>query len=133
MNNKRIIIHAFEKNGRGEEVQISLQWFRGNQYVDMRTWFPDKATCEMRPSQKGLSLNMDQLGDLMAGLAQARALGVRRTAESASLRRCRSTEDVRLVHIRSLIADGLSMREIAEVTGIPRSTVQRLKRKLEAP
>ncbi|GAB6035900.1 hypothetical protein JCM15519_04590 [Fundidesulfovibrio butyratiphilus] len=74
MDAKRTLIHAFGKNGRGEEVQIALQWFRGRRYVDVRTWFPDKATGEMRPSQKGLALNLDQLGELLAGLAQAQAL-----------------------------------------------------------
>ncbi|KAF0231748.1 MAG: hypothetical protein FD177_2719 [Desulfovibrionaceae bacterium] len=46
--------------------------------------------------------------------------------------RCRDIEDVRLSQIQTLLATGLSVREIAEETGIPKSTVHRLKRKAEA-
>jgi hypothetical protein len=73
-NTTRTLIHAFEKNGRGEQVQIALQWFRGRQYVDVRQFFPDKLTGEMRPCQKGVALSVEHLDELMAGLMQARAL-----------------------------------------------------------
>jgi hypothetical protein len=72
--NNRTLIHAFEKNGRGEQVQIALQWYRGRQYVDVRLFFPDKATGEMRPCQKGVAVNVEHLDELLAGLRQARAL-----------------------------------------------------------
>lgn len=72
--NKRTLVHAFEKNGRGEQVQIALQWFRGRQYVDVRQYFPDKLTGEMRPCQKGVAVNVEHLEELLAGLMQARAL-----------------------------------------------------------
>ena len=45
--------------------------------------------------------------------------------------RCQDIEDVRLAQVRALLADKLTVREIADETGISRSTVQRLKRKLE--
>ena len=41
-------------------------------------------------------------------------------------------EDVRLAQVRALLAEGMTVREIAEETDIPKSTVQRLKKKLEA-
>ena len=44
--------------------------------------------------------------------------------------RCRDLEDVRLAQVKELKAEGLSANKIAEETGIPRSTVQRLIRKL---
>ena len=40
-------------------------------------------------------------------------------------------EDVERTRVAALLADGLSIRDIAEETGIARSTVHRLKRKLE--
>ncbi|GAB6036974.1 hypothetical protein JCM15519_15330 [Fundidesulfovibrio butyratiphilus] len=70
MANNRIIVHVFEKNGHGEVVQVALQEFKGRKFVDVRTWFPDKATGEMRPSPEGLALNLDQLCELLAGLAR---------------------------------------------------------------
>lgn len=51
---------------------------------------------------------------------------------SALVWRCRDLEDVRLAQVRALMGEGLSVREIAEETGIPKSTVQRIKRTLEA-
>ena len=70
----RKLVHSFEKNGRGEQVQVAVQTYRGRQYIDVRTWFPDKTTGEMRPSQKGLAMNADQLAELLAGLQQAQTL-----------------------------------------------------------
>jgi predicted transcriptional regulator len=73
-NGTRKLIHAFEKNGRGEQVQIALQWFRGRQYVDVRLFFPDKLTGEPRPCQKGVALAVEHLDELLHGLMQARKL-----------------------------------------------------------
>jgi hypothetical protein len=53
------------------------------------------------------------------------------TQGEALVWRCRDIEDVRLAQVRELKAEGLSANKIAEETGIPRSTVQRLIRKLE--
>jgi predicted transcriptional regulator len=72
--NERTLIHAFEKNGRGEQVQIALQWFRGRQYVDVRKFFTDALTGEMRPCQKGVALSVEHLDELIDGLLEARAL-----------------------------------------------------------
>jgi len=46
--------------------------------------------------------------------------------------RCQDIEDVRLAQVRALLAEKMTVREIADETGISRSTVQRLKRKVEA-
>jgi transposase len=37
--------------------------------------------------------------------------------------------DVQAARVQALLADGLSIRDIAEKTGIPRSTVHRIKRR----
>jgi putative DNA primase/helicase len=44
----------------------------------------------------------------------------------------RDIEDVNLARVRAGLEDGLSVRDIADETGIPKSTVQRLKKKIEA-
>lgn len=46
--------------------------------------------------------------------------------------RCRDIEDVRLAQVKSLHDEGMKVRDIAEETGIPKSTVHRLVKKLEA-
>jgi putative DNA primase/helicase len=44
----------------------------------------------------------------------------------------RDIENVRLARVKALLDDGLSVRDIEDETGIPRSTVHRLKKKLNA-
>jgi hypothetical protein len=44
----------------------------------------------------------------------------------------RDIEDVNLARVKALVDDGLTVREIADETGIPRSTVGRLKKQIEA-
>ena len=43
----------------------------------------------------------------------------------------RDIDDVNLARVRALLEDGLSVRDIADETGIPKSTVHRLKKKIE--
>ena len=44
----------------------------------------------------------------------------------------REIDDVNFARVKALLEDGLSVRDIADETGIPKSTVQRLKKKIEA-
>ena len=44
----------------------------------------------------------------------------------------RNIEDVNLARVKALLDDELSVRDIADETGISKSTVQRLKKKIEA-
>ena len=44
----------------------------------------------------------------------------------------REIEDVNLARVKALLDDGLSIREVAHETGIPKSTVGRLKKQIEA-
>ncbi len=50
----------------------------------------------------------------------------------AALWTLREIEDVNLSRVKALLEDGLSIRDIADETGIPKSTVGRLKRQIEA-
>jgi putative DNA primase/helicase len=43
----------------------------------------------------------------------------------------REIDDVNLARVKALLEDGLSLRDIADETGIPKSTVGRLKKKLQ--
>jgi putative DNA primase/helicase len=44
----------------------------------------------------------------------------------------REIDDVNLARVKALLDDGLSVRDIADETGIPKSTVGRLKKKIQA-
>jgi hypothetical protein len=52
--------------------------------------------------------------------------------EETALWTVREIEDVNLARVKALLDDGLTVREIADETGIPRSTVGRLKKQIEA-
>jgi putative DNA primase/helicase len=52
------------------------------------------------------------------------------TIRGAAVWTMREIEDVNLARVKALLDDELSVREIADETGIPRSTVQRLKKKI---
>jgi putative DNA primase/helicase len=50
---------------------------------------------------------------------------------SAAVWTMRDIDDANLARVRALLEDGLSVRDIADETGIPKSTVHRLKKKIE--
>jgi AAA domain-containing protein/helix-turn-helix resolvase-like protein len=52
--------------------------------------------------------------------------------DGAALWTIREIEDVNLARVKALLDDGLTVREIADETGIARSTVGRLKKQIEA-
>ena len=52
--------------------------------------------------------------------------------DGAALWTMRDIEDVNLARVAALIDDGLSIRDIADETGIKKSTVHNLKKKIEA-
>ncbi len=52
--------------------------------------------------------------------------------DEATLWTLREIEDVNLSRVKALLEDELSIREVADETGIPKSTVHRLKKQIEA-
>jgi putative DNA primase/helicase len=52
--------------------------------------------------------------------------------EGAASWTIREIEDVNLARVKALLEDSLSIREIADETGIPKSTVHRLKKQIDA-
>lgn len=64
-----IIIGAIQKNQR-EDVRVTLSNFKGHDLVGARIWFKDKGG-EMRPTSKGISLNVRILPELIGLLQDA--------------------------------------------------------------
>jgi Transcriptional Coactivator p15 (PC4) len=58
-----------EKN-KAEVVRVQLQEDKGRRYVDVRTysWAEDGPKEALRPSRKGVSLRLEQRGELRAAL-----------------------------------------------------------------
>lgn len=56
------LIHSFPKNAL-EEIRVSLNVFRGKQYIDIRTFYKGDDG-DFHPSKKGVTLAPDLLSDL---------------------------------------------------------------------
>ncbi len=65
------LIHAFEKNSGGEEVRISLTTYKGREYLDIRVYYQGDDG-EKHPTKKGITLSLDLLSELEAGLSKLR-------------------------------------------------------------
>lgn len=64
-----ITLAEFGKNSR-EVVRVRRTEYEGRALLDVRTWYPDLVTGEMRPG-KGLALRVEQLDDLRQALSTA--------------------------------------------------------------
>jgi putative DNA primase/helicase len=53
------------------------------------------------------------------------------TRDEAAFWTLREIEDVNMARVRALLDDELTIRDIADETGLSKSTVQRLKKKIE--
>ena len=66
------IVDEFWKNsGEQEKYVISLNHFQGNEYLDMRLFYLPEGKEEFLPTRKGLSLSVDHLNKLRAGIDKA--------------------------------------------------------------
>lgn len=72
-------IAIVEKNS-AEDVRIALSDYAGHDLIDIRVFADFKAgTVDSRgPTKRGVALSVHRLGDLIAGLTQARDEAVRR-------------------------------------------------------
>jgi hypothetical protein len=59
---ERCTVYTFAKNTR-EEVRATLTSFRGERVGDLRVWV-DSSHDQPRPTKKGLTLRVEQLGEL---------------------------------------------------------------------
>ena len=62
-------LYAFAKNSR-ERVQASLTTFKSRLYVDVRVYF--QADDSWRPTKKGITIDVELLGELEAAVAALR-------------------------------------------------------------
>ncbi len=63
------IIKDIDK-GNGEVIRVEISEFKGQQYLNIRTWYTDKEG-ELKPTQKGVTIRPEQFADLKAALLQA--------------------------------------------------------------
>jgi hypothetical protein len=66
-----VIISEFWANRRGESVRIQIRTYEGRRVIDLRKFFTDKASGQLRPTRKGLTLALVKLPDLAKGINKA--------------------------------------------------------------
>ena len=67
-------MREFKKNNRGEVVRIVREDYRGTDLVNIRAWYrADNG--EMRPSKTGITINGNQIDQLIEALQAVKAEG----------------------------------------------------------
>ncbi|MBA7705906.1 hypothetical protein ES703_114748 [subsurface metagenome] len=97
-NDKQELIDQFHKNSI-ELVKINLNEWKGELYVDVRIWMLERPQepGSVRPSHKGIRLNVELLPQLIKGLekAQARVKAKSRTAPESGQDQAESAQNGR--------------------------------------
>ncbi|GAI08274.1 unnamed protein product [marine sediment metagenome] len=67
-----MLIYKFIKNAL-EEIRIETSTYQGKEYLSIRTWFDASRgqNTDWQPSQKGITLSVDLLQELLKGLKLA--------------------------------------------------------------
>ncbi|MBI3317127.1 MAG: transcriptional coactivator p15/PC4 family protein [Candidatus Omnitrophica bacterium] len=78
------LIHSFEKS-ETEQIRIELRKFKGRSYFDIRLWFQSEQSNEFVPTKKGISLGLDQLGELKKGLESLSKFSAKRQPETVEI------------------------------------------------
>jgi hypothetical protein len=67
---KTMLVKGWKRNKR-DRIRIMLNLYRGQEMFSIRKWFKDPATGEIRPTNAGINLTVDQLSRTIAGLKNA--------------------------------------------------------------
>ncbi len=60
-------VFVFQKN-KFQEIRVGIREYKGNDLIDIRTWTLTQGSEEMVPTAKGVSININLLGDLKKAL-----------------------------------------------------------------
>lgn len=63
----------FWERPRGEQLRLSLCEFKGQTLVDLRVWYTPASGGECAPTQKGVSIKPELIGELIGALETARS------------------------------------------------------------
>jgi len=68
--NKENIITQIKKNS-SEVYRIFEKEYEGYKFIDVRIYYQDRKTQEWKPTQKGISIMPDKVGDIIEGIIKA--------------------------------------------------------------
>jgi len=64
---KNYPVYQFARK-KGEEIQLSLLEFKDRLYIDLRLFFRPKDSDEMKPTKKGITVDVALLNELKKGV-----------------------------------------------------------------
>jgi hypothetical protein len=64
------IIKDIDKGG-GEVIRVEISEYKGSQYLNLRVWYTDKNTNELKPTQKGITVKPELYEELKAAILMA--------------------------------------------------------------
>ncbi len=67
------VVHSFKKSDT-EEIRVSLREYKNKAYVDVRLFF--QAGEEFKPTKKGITLGVEHLFELRAGVEKAQEVAL---------------------------------------------------------
>ncbi len=62
-------VYVFKKN-KFQEIRVGVREFKGNDLIDIRTWTLTQGTEDMVPTAKGVSINIQLLGEFKKALEE---------------------------------------------------------------
>lgn len=63
----------FWERPRGEQMRVSVSEFKNQTRIDIRVWYTPAAGGECAPTQKGVSIKPELIGELIGALETARS------------------------------------------------------------
>jgi len=64
------IIKEIDK-GNGEFVRVEISEFKGKHYLNLRIWYTDKNSGELRPSPKGVAVKLELYPEIKEAILMA--------------------------------------------------------------
>lgn len=72
-NISSLLVGSIRKNERGDYINVSRSSYKGKEGIDIRNFYTN-ANGELAPTQKGVNINSELLGDVMALVLQAMSI-----------------------------------------------------------
>lgn len=59
------------EKGRGEVIRVEVSEFKGKKLLNLRIWYTDPASEELKPTKKGIAIPEELLDDVKAAFLEA--------------------------------------------------------------
>ena len=66
----QMIIRDIDK-GAGEVIRVEISEYKGQKYLNLRVWYTDKSSGELKPTQKGITVRPDLYDQIKGAVLDA--------------------------------------------------------------